>query len=279
VHNQPLQVLGAPKTIDNDLMGVDVSPGYGSAARFIAQTTRNVALDLASMVGFDQITVVETMGRHTGWLAAASALGRERSDDPPHLIFFPEKQIDDEKLIVAVDDAYRRHGVCLVATSEGLRDGKGRFYAEKVTGAEKDASGQTLLSLSGGVAAYLAHLVQKQLGLRCRQIRFDAVQRSASASVSPVDRSLAAQVGAFAVELALAGQSGVMAGLTRTEDGWSNAARLLEEASGRERELPLEFMDAERHDVTPAFIDYCAPLVGELDLQAVQLHECCDGHP
>lgn len=270
VNGRSLAVLGVPKTIDNDLIGTEVAPGYASAARFIAQTTHNVALDLASMRSFDHVAILETMGRHTGWLAAASVLARSTPDDPPHLILLPEAPVDEDQLLQSIERAYRQHGTCLVVASEGIRDWSNGFYAEKTMGAGKDGSGQTLLSLSGGVAAYLARLLQARLGLRCRQIRPDTIQRSTTALTSETDRTLALLVGTAAVDAALAGHSGVMVGVQRTNNGWQAQLTPVEQVHGRERVLPPEFMDADRFDVTPAFVAYCAPLVGELGLQSVR---------
>lgn len=269
VDDLPLRVIGVPKTIDNDLFGTHVAPGYPSAARFIAQTTHNIALDLISMTSFDHIAILEVMGRHTGWLAGAAALARRSVGDPPHLILLPEAPVDEDELIAAIAAIYRQKGVCLVVASEGIRDWSHSFYAEKIAGAGKDASGQTLLSLSGGVAAYLARLVQNRLSLRCRQIRPDTIQRSASMLVSPVDRMLAEKAGAAAVVAALAGETGVMVGLVQEAEGWSTQHTSVNAVHGRERRVPAEFMAADHFDVTCAFQEYVRPLIGALDLDSV----------
>jgi 6-phosphofructokinase 1 len=268
VDGQPLRVVGVPKTIDNDLNGTDFAPGYGSAARFIAQTVRDVGLDLWSMRNFDDVAIVEVMGRHVGWLAAASALARHRSTAAPHLILLPEAVFDEARFLAAVKDVHEAQGICLVVSAEGIRDAKGRFLAEQAAALPVDASGQKLLSLAAGVAPYLARLVQEQLGLRCRQIRPDLIQRSSSTLVSRLDRRQAARSASFAVESVLNGMSDVMIGLKRLADGWMPEAVPLADVLGKEKTLPPEFIDEENFDVTDAFITYARPLAGDLNLGA-----------
>jgi 6-phosphofructokinase len=256
-----LRVVGIPKTIDNDLYGTDVAPGYGSAARFVAQSTRDMALDLHAMGNFDEVTVVEWMGRHVGWLTAAAAAARRRPDDAPHLILLPERPVDEDDVLAAIAAVHAKQGVCMVAASEGVRDTAGVYWAEKGRAVERDASGQKLLSLAAGVAPYLAQLVQQRLGLRCRQVRPDTLQRSSRALVSAVDRGLAEQVGADAVHAAAAGQSGVMVGLQRVDGKWSSVSVPFDQVVGRERALPAEFVAPARFDVTDACLAYVRPLV------------------
>ncbi len=269
VQGEPLRVVGIPKTVDNDLVGTDVAPGYASAARFIAQTTRDIALDLHSMRHFDDVAVLETMGRHVGWLAAASALARQEPDDAPDLILLPEVTLDEDALIEKIEAVHQRKGVCLLVASEGIRGADGRFLAEKLGQTETDTSGQKLLGLAAGVAPYLAHLIRQRLGLRCRQIRPDTIQRSSSALASEVDRTLAALVGTQAVWAAVQGASEVMVGLARAADGWQTVLTPLLAVIGQERKLLPPFIDAGGWDVSDSFLDYARPLVGELDIDAV----------
>jgi ATP-dependent phosphofructokinase / diphosphate-dependent phosphofructokinase len=264
-------VIGVPKTVDNDLAGTDAAPGYGSAARWIAQTVRDIGLDLQTMRSFDDVVVLETMGRHAGWLAAASALARQGAGDPPDLILLPEVVFAEAAFLAAVQAIHRRKGICLVVASEGICDEAGSFVAEKLGRTEADGGGQKFLGLAPGVAPYLATRVRAALGLRCRHIRPDTIQRSSSALVSAVDRGLAEQVGVAAVDALCAGHSGVMIGLVRQLQGWTTRLVPFAEVAGRERLLPPAFYIPDRWEVTPAFVDYARPLVGELWVDQLQL--------
>ncbi len=256
VDGHSLQVVGIPKTVDNDLAGTEVAPGYGSAARFIAQTVRDIGLDLQAMRNFDDVAVLEVMGRHAGWLAAAAALARAHPDDAPHLILVPERPLDEEAFLAAVAAVHRRRGVCLVVAAEGLRDPAGHFLAEKLQRAEVDASGQRMLGLAAGVAPYLAHLVRSRLGLLCRQQRPDTIQRSCRALALETDRQLAALVGRAGVEAALAGVSGHMVGLRHTPGGWETELAPFTQVVDQERHLPASFLAADAHDLALPFYDY-----------------------
>lgn len=271
VKGAPLQVIGIPKTVDNDLAGADVAPGYASAARWIAQTVRDIGLDLRAMRAFDDVAVLEVMGRHAGWLAAAAALARQEADDPPDLILLPEVVFDEERFLGAVQQIHRRKGICLVVASEGIRDEAGVFVAEKLGKTEADASGQKFLGLAPGVAPYLADLIRRRLQIRCRHLRPDTIQRSSSALVSETDRDLAERVGCAAVAAALAGQTGVMMALVRSQPGWNVQPVPFGEVIGRERLLPVEFRSPGGWDVSEAFLAHARPLVGELVTGAVQL--------
>jgi 6-phosphofructokinase 1 len=261
----PLRTVGAPKTIDNDLAGTDVAPGYPSAARFVAQTVRDVALDLHAMSNFDDVTVVEVMGRHTGWLAAAAALARGGAGAPPHLILLPEVPVDEGALVAEIARV-QQQGNCLLVAAEGVRDRGDTFLAEKESPAVRDARGQRVLSYSPGVAARVARLVQGELGLRCRQVRLDVAQRTNSSLAAPLDRALAAQVGAAAVAAAFAGASGVMLGLARHESprgGWATQPVPFAAVAGHERPLPAHFI-APRFNVTQSCVDALSSLVAPL---------------
>jgi 6-phosphofructokinase 1 len=265
-----LGVIGIPKTIDNDLAATDVSPGYGSAARFVAQSVRDAGLDLASMRGFDAVAIVEVMGRHVGWLAAASVLARYAPDAPPHLVLLPEVPLDEARFLAAVERRHREGGLCVVVTAEGIADEGGAFLAEKTHAVERDPSGQKLLGIAGGPAPYLASLVRAELGLRVRQVRPDVLQRSSSALASEVDRRLARRVGEEAVSAALAGARGVMVALVREGTTWQTRTVPLEQTAGRQKLVPPELI-APGFDVAPAFERYARPLVGEWSARVVEL--------
>lgn len=261
-----LQVIGVPKTVDNDLAGTDFAPGYGSAARFIAQTVRDISLDLYAMRNFDDVAVVEVMGRHTGWLAAASALARRTDISPPHLILMPEVPFDESEFLDRVGQECGGGGVCMVVAAEGIRDAAGRYLAEQGAGQEmdQDASGQKLLSYAAGVAPYLAGRIQSQLGLRCRQVRPDTIQRASSSLASELDRRQAARTGAAAVDAVAEGLSQVMVGLHRHTSGWLTEPIPFADIIGQEHPVPPEFIAENGFDVTQAFMEYAVPLVDRI---------------
>lgn len=270
VAGTPLRLVAIPKTVDNDLLGVDAAPGYASAARMIAQTTRDLGLDLYAMRNFDDVAIFEVMGRHAGWLAAASALARQQPGDPPHLILLPEAPLHAENFLQTVQHIHRREGICLVIAAEGVRDEAGQFLAEKLGGAERDATGQRVLGLAPGVAPYLAMLVRQRLGIRCRQLRPDLIQRSSSALASPLDRQLAQQVGAAAVKAVSAGASGVMIGLERSVDKWRTTQVPLAAILGQERTLPAAYWANCPYDIDPAFFTYARPLLDPVATDAIR---------
>lgn len=262
-----LYCVGAPKTIDNDLTGTDHAPGYGSAARWLAQHTLDSGLDLYTMRGFDHFKVVEAMGRHAGWLAAATILARFRPNDPPHLILLPEIAFDEAKFLTKVDEVFRREGCVLVVASEGVRDSKGRFLAEAGgnPALNLDPVGKPMLSLGEGVAGYLCRLVKEKLGIKARYDKPGTLQRGASC-VSPIDRAEAFELGVSAARYVLAGQSGVMPGLVRvSDDPYKCEIRpvALNEVIGREKLLPPEFLDLDNNGLNEAaFRRYATPLIG-----------------
>ena len=177
-----LQVIGIPKTIDNDLAGCDVTPGYGSAARYVAYTTQEIGLDLRAMRGFDQVAVVEVMGRHVGWVAAATALARQVAGDPPHLILLPEAPVEIDQVLTRIAEVYAQRQLCTIVVAEGVRERSGAYWAELVDGAAYDGSGQRVFSMSAGASAFLVREVQARLGLRCRQIKLNTAQRATRAA-------------------------------------------------------------------------------------------------
>jgi 6-phosphofructokinase 1 len=263
-----LVCLGVPKTVDNDLAGTDFAPGYPSAARWLVQTTRDAGLDLVGMRDFDNIKIIEAMGRHSGWLAAASTLARHQVGDPPHLVYLPEVPFDNDRFLADVATVYEKEKVALVVIAEGIRDRQGRFVAE-MSGLPRDASGRALFGFTGGAAPYLCSLVIDKLGLKARFDRPGTLQRGA-ACISEVDRRLAFEVGIQTVELARQGVSDVMLGIVRTSGpGEPYQARLepvnLAAVASHERVFPLEWLGPEGIDgpvQMPSFIDYAMPLIG-----------------
>jgi 6-phosphofructokinase 1 len=261
--NYQLYCVGIPKTIDNDLVGMDHTPGYGSAARWIAQHTLDTGLDLYTMRGFDQFKVLEVMGRHCGWLAAASLLAKFRPNDPPHIVLVPEQVFDEAAFLAEVQEVYRREGCVLVVASEGVHNAGGQYLAELgLGGLGRDANGQVLLSL-GSVADYLCNLVKSKLGIKARYDKPATLQRGA-ACVSEVDRDEAYKLGQAAADYALAGKTAVMPGLKRLSNEPYTCEIVpfnLSEIVGREKKLGAEFFVNGRLDETRVR-DYVGPLIG-----------------
>ena len=228
-----LQMIGIPKTIDNDLAGCDVTPGYGSAARYVAYTTQEIGLDLRAMRGFDQVAVVEVMGRHVGWVAAATALARQGAGDPPHLILLPEAPVEIKQVLARIAEVYAERGLCAIVVAEGVRERSGAYWAELVDGAAYDGSGQRVFSMSAGASAFLVREVQNRLGLRCRQIKLNTAQRATRLLASPVDRMLAQMVGRAAVEAWAVGASGVLPVLVHEDGAWETSLVEIGAAIGR----------------------------------------------
>lgn len=249
-----LRCVGVPKTVDNDLAFTDHCPGYGSAARFVALAVRDSGWDTASMGPSSPVKIVEIMGRNAGWLAAAAALGREAPGDPPHLIYVPERPVDDQSVVEGVRRVVEEQEHCVIALSEGA--------VSNSETAETDAFGHRM---KGGAADHLARTILEQLGLKVRIDKPNYLQRSFSLSMSPVDADEAYRVGRAAVQLAAAGESGVMVTLERqSSDPYfcETGMALLDQVANAERLLPDEYVNALGNDVTDAFLEYARPLIG-----------------
>ena len=258
---QPLTVVGVPKTVDNDLAETDHCPGYGSAARYLAQSVRDLCCDVSALP--TPVSILETMGRNTGWLCASAALARESAGDGPHLICVPEEPLDPEGFLVRVKEVVDAIGWAVVVVSEGLRDASGRPIAESAVAAQRDPFGH---ALPGGVGASLSELVAARLGLRCRYEKPGLLGRASRILASDVDRAEAEAVGAEAVRRALAGKGGVMITLTADRSGdyrWGTGTVALDRVANVERTMPDEFLSAGRLDVTASFIEYARPLIGD----------------
>jgi 6-phosphofructokinase 1 len=255
----PLQSIGIPKTIDNDLAVTDCSPGFGSVAKYLATSLREAAFDLEAMSrSSTKVFVLEAMGRHAGWITAACALAAEREGEAPHLLLFPEVAFDEARFLVRVKEDLERHGECVIAVSEGVKGPDGAFLAE--TGAE-DAFGHAQL---GGAAPVVAGLVGARLGLKCHWAVPDYLQRAARHIASATDLEHAYAVGRAAVEFALAGKNAVMPAIRRLGDApyrWDIVAAPLAEIANREKLLPADFISADGFGITPAARRYLAPLI------------------
>jgi len=256
-----LQVMGIPKTVDNDLAQTDHCPGYGSAARFVAATLRDAGLDTEAGAASTPVKIIEIMGRHAGWLTAATALAREgRADAAPQLIYVPERPVTLEGILADVERVVRRLGYCVLAVSEGIRDPQGNFLA--AVSAAVDAFGHQQL---GGVSAYLADQVTRSAGLKARFEKPDTMQRASTCLMSPVDAEEAYEVGRAAVRALQEGQTAQMVTLVR-EPGpvyrTHTGLTPLEQVANRERLLPPEYMAEPQEGATEAFLAYARPLIG-----------------
>jgi 6-phosphofructokinase len=274
-----MRAFHIPKTIDNDLLVTDHCPGYGTAAKFVACALMGDDLDNRALPGI-KIDVV--MGRNAGFLAAASVLGKQRDDDGPHLIYFPEKAVSIDKFLSDVEAVYKKLGRCVIAVSEGICDVDGKTWTEKVTQANKvasitkqstgehetDAHGNIQLSGTGALADFLAAQIKTKLGAkRVRADTFGYLQRSFVGFQSPVDVEESRQCGRQAVKFSMTEQSGSVA-IKRLGDGDDYAVELfcteLRNVAEKTKSMPLEFINSEGNGVTEAFIKYASPLTGEL---------------
>ncbi|MCS7314170.1 MAG: 6-phosphofructokinase [Bryobacterales bacterium] len=255
-----LRAIGIPKTIDNDLAETDHSPGYGSAALFYACALRDIGADLRELPG--RVTVVEVMGRNAGWLTAATALARHQPDDPPHLIYLPERPLPAEKLLADVEAVYRRLGYAVVAVCEGQRDEKGEPFGADLIAADGFAH-----ALAGNLAHALSQLIARRLKLRARSEKPGLLGRTSAAFVSESDRQEARICGREAVHAALEGESEKMVTLVR-EPGAAYRVRTglveLERVANVERRFPTEWIHPEGNDVLGPFLEYARPLTGEI---------------
>lgn len=257
-----LQAISIPKTIDNDLPLTDHCPGYGSAARFIAMATMDSTMNTLSIPWHYPVKVIETMGRDAGWLTAAAALGKRTESDAPHILLLPEQPFNSARYLAQVEEAYRRFGYVIIVAAETLRDEQGQALGSAGQ-VGTDAFHHPLLS---GAAEYLVELVKEHLKLRARFDKPGDLQRMASFCVSNTDREEAYLVGQAGVQAALAGETDKMVILLRqNEPGYHCATGLadLSKVANIQRLLPDEFLDASKTMVTPAFLNYALPLIGE----------------
>ena len=261
-----LRAFHIPKTIDNDLLVTDHCPGYGTAAKFEACALMGDDLDNRALPGI-KIDVI--MGRHAGFLTAATVLGRQRDDDGPHLVYVPERGISMDKFLSDVEGVYKRIGRCVVAVSEGICDTDGRTWAERLKeGIETDDFGNIQLSGTGALADFLAGKVKGKLGVkRVRADTFGYLQRSFAGLRSDVDAREARWCGRHAVQYAMQEQSGSVA-IKRLGNGADYKVELfrteLRNVAEKTKPMPNEFINAEGNGVTKAFVEYAMPLTGGL---------------
>jgi 6-phosphofructokinase len=257
----PLRCIHIPKTIDNDLVGNDHTPGFPSAARFVAQAFAGANLDNAALPG---VYIGVVMGRHAGFLTAASALGKKFPDDGPHLIYLPERVFELDRFLADVKATHERHGRCVIAVSEGIHDGSGRAIVEQPGGGERDAHGNVQLSGTGALADLLCDAIRSRLKIkRVRGDTFGYLQRSFVGCVSDVDQREAREVGEKAVQFAFWGDRSGSVTIKRTGFYSADYELLpLEAVAGKTRTMDDEFIAPGGTDVTDAFRLYLRPLLG-----------------
>lgn len=256
-----LKVAGVPKTIDNDLAGTDHTPGFGSAAKYVAATVKEIARD--SAVYFEKsVTVVEIMGRNAGWLTAASALARCETSTAPHLIYLPEVPTSKEKILSDIKNCEERN--IIIAMSEGIKDENGKYFCESEASSH-DIFGHAQLA---GVAGVMAKIIKEEIGCKTRGIELNVPQRCGGHFVSLTDINEACMIGRKTAEALLSGKSGIVTGFKRTGDYKTEITENnASEIANKERAVLPEFIAENGHDVTDLYVKYARPLImGEVPI-------------
>ena len=259
----PIQAIHIPKTIDNDLPLTDCSPGFGSVAKYVATSTREASLDIASMCATStKVFILEVMGRHAGWIAASGGLAAEQAGDAPHIILFPEIPFSREEFISKVEQTIAEKGYCVVVASEGAQYSDGAHISGSLN---KDAFGHQQL---GGVAPTLASMIKQSTGYKYHWALADYLQRSARHIASKTDVDQAYAVGKRAVELAVQGKSSVMVSIERgtgKQYSWSLGEAPLEKVANMEKKMPRSFITKDGFSITQKARDYLQPLIAGED--------------
>lgn len=255
----PIQAIHVPKTVDNDLPITDTCPGFGSVAKYIAISTREASFDVASMAKTStKVFILEVMGRHAGWIAAAGGLASTADSPIPMLILFPEVPFNKAKFLAAVKQKVQQFGYCTVVVSEGAQDAKGKFLADQGL---RDSFGHAQL---GGVAPVIAGMVQKGLGYKYHWAVADYLQRAARHIASKTDVDQAYALGKAGVEMALKGKNAVMPAIVRKSDSpykWSIAEAQLSKVANKEKMMPKSFISKDGFDITAKCRKYLEPLI------------------
>ncbi|MFM7274736.1 MAG: 6-phosphofructokinase [Gammaproteobacteria bacterium] len=264
----PIQAIHIPKTVDNDLPLTDTCPGFGSVAKYVAVSTLEASFDVASMCETStKVFILEVMGRHAGWIAAAAGLAAREAGDPPHIILFPEIAFDRERFLARVQQTVKRHGYCVIVASEGAQDAQGNFLSDSGT---TDAFGHKQL---GGVAPTLATMVKQSLGYKYHWALADYLQRAARHVASRTDVEQAYAVGKAAVEYAIEGRNAVMVTIERGKGArysWSVGEAPLDRVANVERKMPRDFITRDGFGITDKARAYLRPLISGEDYPAYQ---------
>lgn len=255
----PVQCIGIPKTVDNDIPFTDNCPGFGSVAKYIAISTKEAGLDVLSMSETStKVFILEVMGRHAGWIAASSGLAKQNEGDPPHIILFPEITFNKSKMISKVRSSVKKDGYCVIVVSEGVRDRKGNFLADAGT---TDAFGHKQL---GGVAPQIASIINSSLGYKYHWAVSDYLQRSARHIASQTDLDHAYAVGQAAIKFVLNGDNAVMPIIKRGKTkkySWSIDKVALSRVANKEKKMPRSYISKDGFSITKSCRDYLNPLV------------------
>lgn len=255
----PLICIGIPKTVDNDLALTDNCPGFGSVAKYVAVSIREAGLDVASMCATStKVFIMEVMGRHAGWIAAASGLATTKKLDSPHIILFPELTFEPEKFLAKVDATVKKHGYCSIVVSEGIRNAEGKFLSEAGL---KDAFGNSQL---GGVAPTIARLIKEKLGYKYHWAVADYLQRAARHIAAKTDVDQAYALGKAAVEYALKGRTDIMLTIQRKPGkkyNWTIGTAPLEKVANIERKMPRDYITPDGYQITAKCRRYLEPLI------------------
>ena len=256
-----IRVIGIPKTIDNDLVETDHTPGFGSAAKYVASTVREIAIDASVYDNKKSVTIVEIMGRHAGWLTAASALARKFEHDNPVLIYLPETDFDQDAFIEKVRTSLETTPNLVVCISEGIHDNTDTFICEYSNDVGTDTFGHKMLTGSG---KYLENLVKERLGVKVRSVELNVCQRCSSSMLSKTDQKEAIASGAYGVKAALNGASGKMVAFERLDGDDYQIDYVLKDVNvicNQEKCVPATWITADGSDVTEDFIRYARPLI------------------
>ncbi|KTD09262.1 PPi dependent phosphofructokinase [Legionella gratiana] len=255
----PITCIGIPKTVDNDLPFTDACPGFGSVAKYVAVSTREAGFDVASMAASStKVFILEVMGRHAGWIAAASGLASQSPNEPPHIILLPEVAFEPTKFLSKVDECVKTYGYCVIVVSEGIRTTEGTFLSDAGL---KDAFGHAQL---GGVAPVIAQLIKTELNYKYHWAVADYLQRAARHIASKVDLEQAYALGKAAVEFAIKGHNAIMPIIIREQDEpyqWSIGHAALADVANQEKALPKEYIAADGMGITEACKRYLSPLI------------------
>src|SRR4051812_1688314 len=255
----PIVAVHVPKTVDNDLPITDTCPGFGSVAKYVATSMREAGLDVESMAKTStKVFILEVMGRHAGWITAATGLAQSKAGEAPHILLFPEIAFDEAAFLAKVDETVKRFGYCAVGASEGLHDAEGKFLAESGL---KDAFGHAQL---GGVAPRLAEIVRGKLGLKHHWAVADYLQRAARHIASKTDLEQSYAVGKAAVELAVKGMNSVMPTIVRTSSKpyrWKIRVAKPSDVANVEKKMPRDFITPDGFHIAQKCRNYLAPLI------------------
>lgn len=256
-----LQIIGVPKTIDNDLIATHRCPGFASAARFVAQSTLDLSMDIRSLP--QPVSIFETLGRDVGWIAASATLAKRSTDDAPHLVYIPEIPFEQDSFLASVDNVVSRLGWAIVIVSEGTRYADGHPVFEQTIASHNGVKNRPLI---GGVAQYLSGLVGEKLGIRCRSEKPGLIARSCRAHVAAQDLADADLVGRDAVRALLSGATNQMVALREIGPELQATTELvpLEKVGGQRRAIPPDWLSNDGLAVNAAFRSYAQPLVGDL---------------